>query len=96
MSRGMWREIEERSVVIPESLTGSEAILLIEEHMDLTAEQRSALEAIDSGEKDSGIDFIEQALSGPLGSLKVTKLGIVESPVRACILICPQVVAVRS
>lgn len=84
-----WERQQAVTLAIPESLDRKEVVETIDGAMALDDEQRHQLDQIETSFGQTGLDVIAQIVERDIGSLRLTKLGEVNEPVRAWILRIP-------
>lgn len=85
-----WERVQDRTFAIPETLEVKEVIEGISNVMILDEEQRHALEKIQMLFGDTAINIADRILNENIGALGLRKVGEVQEPVPAVILMAPE------
>jgi hypothetical protein len=84
-----WEKIRDRAFAVPETLNLKEVVETIESTVCLDEEQRHRLEQVQSGQAEDALVVVDRILKDNIGTLGLKKLGEVNEPVRAYILLAP-------
>jgi hypothetical protein len=84
-----WEKVRDRMFAVPETLNLKEVVETIENTVCPDEEQRHRLEQIQSGRAEDALVVVDRILQDNVGTLNLKKLGEVNEPVRAYILLAP-------
>lgn len=84
-----WEKIRDRAFAVPETLNLKEVVETIENTVCPDEEQRHRLEQLQSGRAEDALVVLDRILQDNVGTLGLKKLGEVNEPVRAYILLAP-------
>jgi hypothetical protein len=86
-----WERIQDRAVVIPETLETDELVETLETALvcTLDQEQRHALRQLRKHNAQTALDIVDEILIGNVAALDLEKHGEVQEPVRAYVLLTP-------
>jgi hypothetical protein len=84
-----WERQQARALVIPETLETNELVEVLESALQLDQEQRHALRQLRGHTGQRALDTMDEILAQNVGALGLEKLGEVQEPVRAYVLLKP-------
>lgn len=84
-----WERQQARAVVIPETLETNELVEVLEGALPLDQEQRHTLRQLRGHTGQRALDTMDEILAQNVGALGLEKLGEVQEPVRAYVLLMP-------
>jgi hypothetical protein len=84
-----WEKLRARAFAVPETLNLKEVVETIDAAVCPDEEQRHRLDQMQSGRAEDALIVVDRILQGNVGTLGLKKLGEVNEPVRAYILLAP-------
>ncbi len=89
LSASEWEKLRDRAFAVPETLNLKEVVETIENTLCPDEEQRHRLEQLQAGRAEDALVVVDRILQDNVGTLGLKKLGEVNEPVRAYILLAP-------
>lgn len=84
-----WEKLRDRTFAVPETLKLDEIVETIQSAVPVDEEQQHRLEQLKAGQVESGLEIMDRILNDNVATLGLKKVGEVQEPVRAYILLAP-------
>lgn len=84
-----WEKIRDRAFAVPETLKLDEIVEAIQCTVPVDEEQQHRLDQLRAGQVESGLEIVDRILNDNVATLGLKKVGEVQEPVRAYILLAP-------